>query len=312
MNFRYQAPAGDEGSADSIDRGDAVVVEKIVEPAAAAPEVPPEVPPADDKPADETPRDENGKFTSKKGVIPVERHEQVLGKERLAREAAEQRAAELEKQIRKVDQTESAKVLDDKIEDLEDKLESARLDGNKDKALELAREIRKLEREASAATQADVGNQARDQAREEMRLDLTIEKLEVMYPVLQDGSDTYDQDIVDLVLATQRDLIQRLRLAPSRALEEATVKVMAKITPTVADDKPAGLGAAKETSDRKAAQVAKNLDAAGKQPASMKDVGVDGDKLGQNKEEGDPSAMTFEEFNALPAATKAKMRGDLI
>jgi hypothetical protein len=312
MNFRYQAPAGDEGSADSIDRGDAVVADQIVEPV-AAPEVPPEVPPADDKPADETPRDENGKFTAKKGVIPVERHEQVLGKERLAREAAEQRAAELEKQIRKVDQTETAKVLDDKIEDLEDKLESARLDGNKEKALELAREIRKLEREASAAASADVGNQARDQAREEMRLDLTIEKLEVQYPVLQDGGESYDQDVVDLVLATQRDLIQRLRLVPSRALEEAVIKVMAKITPA-SNDKPAagGLGAAKDNSDRKVAQVAKNLDAANKQPASMKDVGVDGDKLGQNKDEGDASQMSYEEFNALPAATKAKMRGDLV
>lgn len=308
LTRRYQAPAGDEGSNDSIDRGDSIEQPEL---AAAEPEVVEQVA---EEVVDEQPRADDGKFAKKegKGVIPVDRHEAVLNKERLAREAAEQRAAELEKQIRKVDQTETAKALDERIETLEDQLESARLDGNKEKALELARELRRLEREAAQAAQADVGNMARDQAREEMRLDLTIEKLEVQYPMLQDGSEDYDQDVVDLVLATQRDLMQRLRLVPSRALEEAVLKVMAKIAPAAAAEKPAGLSAAKETADRKAAQVTKNLDTAGKQPASMKDVGVNSDKLGQSKEEGDPAMMSYEEFNALPEATKAKMRGDLI
>jgi len=319
LTRRYYAPAGDEGSVSSIDRGDAVEKEPaaetpvVNEPVADEPildEAAVDEPAVDEPVADETAAKKEKK--EKKGTIPVDRHESILDKERLAREAAEHRAEELEKQIRKVDQTEYSKQLDARIEALEDELESSRLDGDKEKTLSLARELRVLEREVSATAQQAVGNQARDQAREEMRLDLTIEKLEVQYPELQDGSDTYDQDIVDLVLATQRDLMGRLRMTPSIALETAVGKVMAKITPAASADKPAGLGAAKETNDRKQAQVTKNLDAAIKQPASMKDVGVNGDKLGQNKDVGEASTMSYEEFSALPATTKSKMRGDLL
>lgn len=307
LSRRFLAPAGDEGSADSIDRGDSVEVEvlgavddtAVVDTAGAGDEVV------------ETPaRDDSGKF-AKKGVIPVERHEAVLNKERFAREAAESRAAALEAQIARVDQTADARALDDRIEVLEDQLENARLDGDKDKAKAYAKELRLLEREVAATAQNNVGNQARDQAREEMRLDLTIEKLEAQYPALQDGSESYDQDIVDLVLATQRDLIQRERLAPSRALETAVAKVMAKLSPAVAE-KAAGLGAAKEVGDRKKEQVAKNLGVAGKQPASLQDAGIDSDKAGQSKAEGKAEDMTYDEFNALPDAAKARMRGDLV
>ena len=78
------------------------------------------------------------------------------------------------------------------------------------------------------------------------------------------------------------------------------------------DEAPAqqGLAAAK-VPDRKAEQVKKNLEVQAKQPPSMKDVGLDSDKLGE-KAMPNVAQMTLEEFNALPATTKARLRGDML
>ena len=56
----------------------------------------------------------------------------------------------------------------------------------------------------------------------------------------------------------------------------------------------------------------KNIATAGKQPASLKEAGMDSDKAGQTKELPNVSNMTYEEFSALPASTKSKMRGDML
>ena len=68
----------------------------------------------------------------------------------------------------------------------------------------------------------------------------------------------------------------------------------------------------KNESDRKQEQVAKNLDTAKRQPASMKDVGLDSDKAGMSSNLPDISKLSAEEFDALPESTKARMRGDIL
>jgi hypothetical protein len=59
---------------------------------------------------------------------------------------------------------------------------------------------------------------------------------------------------------------------------------------------------------RKEAAVAKNLDAARRQPASTHLVGADSDKFGQTAKLPSAGDMTFEEFSALPEKTKAQYR----
>ncbi len=68
--------------------------------------------------------------------------------------------------------------------------------------------------------------------------------------------------------------------------------------------------AQKEAEDRKAKAVEKALETQKSQPASMRDAGLDSDKAGQTGLP-DVTAMTAEEYDALPAATKARLRGDL-
>jgi hypothetical protein len=96
-------------------------------------------------------------------------------------------------------------------------------------------------------------------------------------------------------------------------LLKAVKYVMGRQAPAAATE-PAktGLSAASKGQDRKSAAVAKNLDAAARQPASTKPVGADSDKHGQTKDIPEASQMTFAEFSALPDATKSKMRGDYV
>ena len=314
VNYSLMYPAGDDGSdaGGEVDRGDVID--------AAAVEVE----------ADEQPRDDEGKFAKEAEpevvaevkprkdahvMIPKARFDEQVQKERGRAEAAENRARELEAQIRQVSRNENVQQLDAAIEEMEDMLESARLDGDKDKSKALARELRLMERQVSINESNRMSETAKDQAREEMRLDLTIEKLEALHPMLAEGDEAYDQDIVDLVLATQRDLIQRERMTPSKALEAATKKVMMKVHPANSDGvvpEKSGLKEAKTVDGRKEAQVKKNIATAGKQPASLKEAGMDSDRAGQTKELPNVSSMTYEEFAALPASTKSKMRGDML
>ena len=154
---------------------------------------------------------------------------------------------------------------------------------------------------------------AKEQAREEIRMELTIERIETEYPQLDEKSDTFDQDLTDDVLDKQRGYIERERLSPSQALLKAVKYVMSRAQPPA--EKPeekGGLSRADRGTERKEAAVAKNVDAANRQPASTKKAGADSDKHGQTAPTPEADQMTYEEFSALPDSTKAKMRGDFV
>lgn len=248
-------------------------------------------------------------------MIPKARFDEAVTKERNRTEAAERRALELEAQIKQLAHAEDAGKLDEEIAALSAEAESARMDGDKDKVIAISEQIRRKERQLSMAENSRMSEATKEQVREEMRMDMTIEKLEALHPMLDaKNEEQFDQDVVDLVLATQRDLIAREHLKPSVALERATEKVMLKVMKPHSDGVAPEKGGLKDAEgkkdDRKQAQVKKNLETASKQPASTKEAGADSDAHGQSKEDADASMMTYEEFAAMPEATKAKMRGD--
>jgi hypothetical protein len=271
----------------------------------------------DDK--DDQPRDKGGKFAKKGGddkAIPKARVDEMIRGERERAEAAEAKMREMEKQIRKDTATEDTKKLETEITDLEKKHAKAILDGNSETAAELAGQIRLKERQIQIGLSKGMSAQAKEEAREEIRLDLTIERLQVDYPMLNEEDEAYDQDAVDMVLATQQQYIRDKGMTPSVALARAAAKVMGKLNPAkVDDDKDAkdskGLDKAKEVEGRSKAQLDKNIDTSKKQPADTKAAGLDSDKKGI-KDEVDASKLSYEEFAALPEATKARLRGDLL
>ena len=331
----YQAEndgdGGDGGGSGVVDRGDAGAVVDDVVAAEERGDVAPardaagKFVAADDAAADGAAAADDeaavaaaaaAKEAKDKGkMIPKARFDEAVAKERGRAEAAERRAAELLQQIKQVSHAEDAGKLDEEIRTLSAEAEAARMDGDKDKVIALSEQIRMKERQLSLAENSRMSESTKEAVREEMRMDMTIERLEGLYPVLNEAdAEHFDQDIVDLVLATQRDLIAREQLKPSVALERATEKVMLKVMKPSSDGVTPEKGGLKDAEgkkdDRKQAQVKKNLDTAIKQPASTKESGVDSDAHGQSKADPDPSLMTYEEFGALPEATKAKMRGD--
>ena len=260
-----------------------------------------------EKAAADAARDEKGRF------IPKSRFDEQVGKERTAREAAEREVMELRAQLKQVDAGADVAKIETEIVALEKDQAKAVLEGDTEKAAALASQIRLKERTIQIQASSELSERAKNEAREEVRMDAAIERLESAYPQLNKASDEFDQDLVDFVLARQMSLIQNERMLPSEALAKAAQQVMSKMgtmkTPeTTEPDK--GLGAAK-AKDRSKQQVAKNVETAGKQPASMKEVGMDSDKAGI-KGDIDVSKMSQDEFNALPDATKQRLRGDLL
>lgn len=292
------------------DRGDnlEVATPEVEVPVVETPETPetPEVAAAPEvKEPEVKERDDQGRF------IPKGRFDEAVGKERAARETAERKLAELQATLKQVDRNADAIKLESEIVGLEKAHSKLLLDGDHEKAAELMSQIRLKERTIAIQEATHLSTAAKNEMREELRYDAAVESLESTYDVLNPNHEDFDADLIDLVLGAQRTYIENERLTPSAALVKAAKTVMGKLGTKVEAATEKGLAAGKVAQDRKQAQVEKNIAAAKSQPASMKESGIDSDKAGQVGNV-DVAKLTREEFAALPAATKAKLRGDLL
>ncbi len=274
-----------------------------------------EGPPEPAEPEEEAtaPRDEKGKFASK--GIPKERFDQAVGKERTAREAAEQRVAALEARLAEVSQVAEKS---EKLEEIEAQIDALTLehsafllDGEGKKASDVMRKIRALDRDL---VRAEIRNETRTvtaQVQEADRVELTIAKLEADHALLNPDSADYNAPLVNFILAEQTRLMRAGGVTPSAALSKAAQTVLEQFGPKAAPkEDPKGL--AQTPVDRKAEAVKRNLAAQKAQPASMRDAGLDADKGGQTGALPDVSKLTREEYDALPEATRQRLRGDFV
>ena len=270
---------------------------------------------------DEQPRDAGGKFAKKdkeddEPRIPKSRFDEQIRKEREAREAAERELADIRRAQQQIARGADIGKLEEHVKELRAQERKALISGDDDKAAELSTQADALNRQIAIEQSRDLSAQAKEQAREEIRWDLTVERIEEQYPALDEKSDTFDQDLTDDVVDKMNGYMQRERIPRSQALLKAVKYVMdrrtsADETKDEPADKPKGLDRG-APQDRKQAAVAKNIDAAARQPASTKKAGADSDKHGQTAPTPEADDMTYEEFSALPESTKAKMRGDYV
>ncbi len=260
------------------------------------------------------PRDATGKFAKKdrETTIPKSRFDEQVRKERERADAAERRLAEIEQQRQQVSRGADITKMENDVRELRAKERKALIAGNDKDAAELADQADRLNRAIAIEQARDMSAAAKEQAREEIRWDMTIESIEKQYPALDETSDAFDQDLSDDVVDAMNGIMRRERLPRSQALIRAVERVMER---SKAPDEPSegkGLRSAAKADDRKEAAVKKNIDAASRQPASTKRAGADSDKHGQTGTLPDVSEMTAEEFAALPETTRAKMRGDFV
>lgn len=288
-------------------------LEKEFKEANPEPETKPEEAEKKEEP-EEQPRDEKGRFSEKEPRIPKSRFDEQVNKEREAREAAERRAAELERRLNETQAQKEAQAqieqIETKVEGLETKYQELLLDGNTKDAAAVMKQIRLAERQIATAEAEARASVATARALEADRLDASVARLEADHPEFNPDSESYDPDLVALVLSKQRDLIAG-GLTPSVALEKAGRSVADRFLKKEAEpEEKKGLSTVKND-DRTKEAVAKALATQKAQPASMKEVGYDSDKSGAAGLP-DVTKLTADEFAALPKATQDRLLGNVV
>lgn len=289
-------------------------LEKEFKEANPEPEAKPEEAEKKEEP-EEQPRDEKGRFSEKEPRIPKSRFDEQVNKEREAREAAERRAAELERRLNETQSQKEAQAqieqIETKVEELETKYQELLLDGNTKDAAAIMKQIRLAERQIATAEAEARASVATARALEADRLDASVARLEADHPEFNPDSESYDADLVALVLSKQRDLIAS-GMTPSVALEKAGRSVADRFLKKkeAEPEEKKGLGTVKND-DRTKEAVAKALATQKAQPASMKEVGYDSDKSGAAGLP-DVSKLTADEFAALPKATQDRLLGNVV
>lgn len=181
-----------------------------------------------------------------------------------------------------------------KIDSLYDQVEQLRLDGQKDEAVAMGRQIRQMEREAIRAELA--AEQARpldpvavrEEIRDEMRLEAVIDQVEAAHPFLAEGDPNYDPEVVGEVLDVYGALVSRGQ--PKHvAMSRAVAYVVGTLT------SPATSAAPAAPADRRRPDLAKNLAAAKSQPPELGERGYNSDRAGPTKPV-DVARMSIEEY----------------
>lgn len=245
--------------------------------------------------------------------IPLNRHKELLEKERNARAAVEAELAKYQQgaQIAKVNETIDA--TETKLVAMETTYTKLLADGELEKATAMMRDIRQLER--TIGEQKNAMNVAAAEARavERVRFDTVVERLEAAYPVLNPKDESYDveqvRDVLDL-----KEVYEKRGATPSVALQQAVAKLYPAQTGKQATATEVTPNASKEAvaAARKAAATAAGIAGAKGTPAATAQIGTDSDKLGGTLSAASVMKMSQADFAKLDDEALARIRGDLL
>jgi len=248
-------------------------------------------------------------------MIPVGRHKAMLDKAREERDALAAKVAQYEKGT-------AARVTNDEIKAVEDKVLSKEaeynkllIDGETEKATAVMREIRMLERQIGDNKAEMKAQAATAAAVESIRYDTTVERLEAAYPQLNPDREEFDKGAVAEVMELA-SAYEMKGHAPYAALQKAVKLIMGTTTQkqeTAASAKPQVDATAVEKAARAEAATKKAIDAAQKTPPALGKTGTDSDKLGGGELTADMiMKMDQKKFAKLDEQTLARARGDFL
>jgi hypothetical protein len=233
---------------------------------------------------------------TKAPMVPKSRLDEVLAKNKA-----------MQKKLNEVQETE-AKALENAPEyDFDSKeiqYQELMLNGEAEQAVSLRNEIRNAEKEQFMfEMQAKMG-QTVQQSNEMNELQAKAAEIEATFPVLNENDATFDVDLQSQVIELRDAFVsQGYTLADS--LAKATEYTLAVKKPELLKPAADPTSTANKVLQQKTqtANVNKKLQAADSQPPAMK---------GESKTEKkvDLSLLSSEEFDALPAETLRRMRGD--
>jgi len=234
---------------------------------------------------------------AKKHMIPKRRLDDVVAKQR----KAEQEAAELRKELAEaLAKAQAIPAID--VRALSKQRNEAVLDGDLDKAAEIDEQLHAATQQIASEPIDMDALEARVEAKMELKTTLTSVFKE--YPQLDTDSDVFDEDLNAEALVFQSAYLNQGYL-PAEAVRRAANAAVRVVRPELLT----------ETAEPKAAvktrktNVKGNVEASNAQPPKM-NQGESGGKT--SSEMVDITKLTDEEFDALPEATRARMRGDLV
>jgi len=235
------------------------------------------------------------------------------------RDELQLKLAEAEKTKPNDDELTASQKHDKSLADIDAKIAEAMKDGDSTEISKLMAESRALERtfqgDINAANLQSSSEQTRAQVDETTLVNSILDQLEAQYPMFDENSDKFNAEANADVLKMQKGLIAAGDSA-AEALVEAVNMVLPKYGIAEEDDGTSekDAEAAKKIADKAAAdkkkQVEKNLDTSGKMPPDMDNAGDDSDSAGANSDLPNVLDLTEAEYDALPEATRKKMRGD--
>ena len=321
----YWAPAGDDGAAGGggggaddknspVDRGDDF--KSPLDNAGKGDKLDPD---EDDKPKDKDDLDKEGEETeeekaerlkaeeaaekAKRIRIPKSRFDEALGK---AKQREQALLDEIEKLKGGQQASATAKAVKDmraEIDKLQDKYEDLILDGKKDEARKVRRQVDELREDLTEYQTNTKSEAARRAAIDEMSYNAQLAGYEAKYPALNPEHEDFDEDKTDEV-ATLLNAFVKAGQKRADALAKA-VKYVLGAPPAASKGEP---------TDPRAVEARKKAAEANKrQPPDGKNVGLDSDKAGGGKGgDVDVLRLSQDKFAKLDEETKAKLRGDSI
>ena len=244
--------------------------------------------------ADDGPEIEDKK---KSPMVPKSRLDEVLAKQKaLQKQLDEQAAQQAQAQAEAPEYEFDAK---------EAEYQQLVLDGEIEKATSLRTEIRNAEREQTMFEVQQKMGQTVQQSQEAIQLQATAKAIEEQYPILDENSQDYNNDLANEVVEL-RDAFIMQGYQAADALTKATKYVVSGNTPEPVQEAAPPKSNGAVIQKKKTAAVKKKIEASQSQPPDLKGQG--------NAERGegtfDVNALSEDEFNALPEETLRRMRGD--
>lgn len=291
---------GDNFESTGLDADKAAAAATTPEPApeaAAEAEAPATETTAQAEEGDDRVRDDKGRF------IPKDRFDEAVRKERTEKEALANRLKEFEARDAQNRVTANFAEAQKAVKEMIKQHTSLLADGELEKAANLMEQILDLKEAVSERKAEFKADYAKNAAKEEVRYDATVARLEADFPIINPDHADYDPAVVRRVQAYMTGLMQTERMPAAQALKEACDTLLQQ--PKKADAEDLGMR-------RKEAAVQKAMDAKAKQPPSTKDVGLDHDKTGGALDASAIMKMSWDEFVKLPDSKLSEMRGDFV
>lgn len=232
--------------------------------------------------------------------IPKHRVDEMVGKERARAQALADELAALKAQQAQARHSADLGQLHDQIEKLNDEYEDLLMDGDKEKARQVRRQLQQLQSQYNEATIATRTEEVRRATLTNVKYEQALDRLEAQYPELNPNSDAFDHDRT-VEVAELMEAFQLKGASKLDALNKAVKYVFRDVSAT----------ATAPTPDRRAVEARKRAaDANKRQPPQAAGLGKPSDAAGIRGDGVDVGAMSLKAFESLTDEQLARLRGD--